>query len=78
MARKWIQKAITHPGALTARAKAAGMSLAAYEAHPPKGISSVPTMENRCGRSYSTCVQTTQLKCPPPPLTNSVYIPADS
>jgi hypothetical protein len=40
MARKWIQSAIKHPGALTAKAKAAGMSLAAFEAHPPKGISS--------------------------------------
>ena len=40
MAKKWIQSAIKHPGALTAKAKAAGMSLAAFEAHPPKGISS--------------------------------------
>jgi hypothetical protein len=43
MAKKWIQSAIKHPGALTAKAKAAGMSLAAFEAHPPKGISSVAT-----------------------------------
>jgi hypothetical protein len=35
MAKKWIQSAIKHPGALTAKAKAAGMSLAAFEAHPP-------------------------------------------
>ena len=40
MAKKWIQNAIKHPGALTAKAKAAGMSLAAFEAHPPKNISS--------------------------------------
>ena len=40
MAKKWIQSAINRPGALTAKAKAAGMSLAAFEAHPPKGISS--------------------------------------
>ena len=41
MAKKWIAGAIKRPGALTAKAKAAGMSLAAFEAHPPKGISSV-------------------------------------
>ena len=40
MAKKWIQNAITHPDALTAKAKAAGMSLAAFEAHPPRNISS--------------------------------------
>ena len=39
MAKKWIQSAIKHPGALAAKAKAAGMSLAAFEAHPPKNIS---------------------------------------
>lgn len=39
MAKKWIAGAIKHPGALTAKAKAAGMSLAAFEAHPPKNIS---------------------------------------
>ena len=39
MAKKWIQNAINHPGALTAKAKAAGMSLAAFEAHPPTNIS---------------------------------------
>jgi hypothetical protein len=41
VADKWIQGAIKYPGALTAKAKAAGKSLAAFEAHPPKGISSV-------------------------------------
>jgi hypothetical protein len=30
MARKWIQKAIKRPGAFTAKAKAAGMSVAGY------------------------------------------------
>lgn len=30
MAEKWIQKAIKHPGALTAQAKAAGMSIDAF------------------------------------------------
>jgi hypothetical protein len=36
---KWIQDAIKHPGALTQKAKAAHMSLASFEAHPPKGVS---------------------------------------
>jgi hypothetical protein len=36
MADQWIQGAIKHPGALTAKAKAAGMTLAQYEAAPHK------------------------------------------
>jgi len=36
MAKKWIQGAIKHPGALTKRAKAAGMSLSQYMAAPHK------------------------------------------
>lgn len=36
--KKWIAKAIKHPGALTRKAKAAGMTVAEYVAHPPKGI----------------------------------------
>ena len=32
--KKWIQGAIKHPGALTARAKAAHETLAEYEAAP--------------------------------------------
>jgi len=40
MAKKWIQGAIKHPGALTRKAKAAGMTVSAYMAHPPKGASS--------------------------------------
>lgn len=39
MAKNFIQGAIKHKGALTAKAKAAGMSVAQYAAHPPKGIS---------------------------------------
>ncbi len=39
MAKKWIAGAIKHPGALTKKAKAAGMSVSAYIANPPKGIS---------------------------------------
>ena len=38
MAKKWIQGAIKHPGALTRKAKAAGITVGAYMAHPPKGI----------------------------------------
>jgi len=34
MTKKWIKGAIKHPGALTARAKAAGMSLSQYMAAP--------------------------------------------
>ncbi len=30
MAKRWIQGAIKHPGAFTAKAKAAGMSTSAY------------------------------------------------
>ena len=37
--KKWIQKAIKKPGALTKKAKAAGKSVAEFIAHPPKGIS---------------------------------------
>jgi hypothetical protein len=39
MAKKWIQGAIKHPGALTRKAKAADMSLSAFMAHPPKNVS---------------------------------------
>jgi len=39
MAKKWIAGAIQHPGALTRKAKAAHMSVSAFEAHPPKGTS---------------------------------------
>ena len=38
MAKKWIQKAIKHPGALTRKAAVAGMTLSSFMAHPPKGI----------------------------------------
>lgn len=39
MAKKWIQKAIKHPGALTRKAKAAGKSVKAYIDNPPENIS---------------------------------------
>ena len=38
--KKWIQKAIKRPGALTAKAKAAGKTVSQYIANPPKNISS--------------------------------------
>ena len=39
MAKKWIAGAIKHPGALTRKANAAGMTVAAFEANPPNRIS---------------------------------------
>jgi len=39
MAKKWIAGAIQHPGALTRKVKAAGMSVSAFMAHPPKAVS---------------------------------------
>lgn len=39
MAKKWIQGAIKHPGALTRKAKAADMSTSEYMAHPPENVS---------------------------------------
>ena len=35
MAKKWIAGAIERPGALTRKAKAAHMTVAAFEANPP-------------------------------------------
>jgi len=37
--KKWIQSAIKKPGALTAKAKAAGVSVSQYINNPPKNIS---------------------------------------
>ena len=54
MAKKWIQGAIKRPGALTAKAKAAGMSLAAFEAHPPKGISATTKREINLANTLKT------------------------
>jgi hypothetical protein len=39
MAKKWIQGAIKHPGALTRKAKAAGETVSEFIAHPPKNAS---------------------------------------
>jgi hypothetical protein len=38
MAKHWIQGSIKRPGALTRKANAANMTVAAYIAHPPKNI----------------------------------------
>ena len=37
--KKWIQKAIKKPGALTAKAKAAGKTVSEFIANPPKNAS---------------------------------------
>lgn len=39
MAKKWIQGAIKHPGALTKKAKAAGETVSQFIANPPKNAS---------------------------------------
>jgi len=54
MAKKWIQGAIRHPGALTAKAKAAGMSVSAYMAHPPKGLSTTAKREINLAKTLAT------------------------
>ncbi len=54
MAKKWIQSAIKHPGALTAKAKAAGMSVSTYMAHPPKGISTTTKHEIALAKTLAT------------------------
>jgi len=54
MAKKWIQSAIKHPGALTAKAKAAGMSVSAYMAHPPRGISSTTKHQISLGKTLKS------------------------
>lgn len=54
MAKEWIQNAIKHPGALTAKAKAAGMSLSAYVAHPPRGISTTTKREINLAKTLAT------------------------
>jgi len=54
MAKKWIQSAIKHPGALTEKAKAAGMSVSAYIAHPPKGISTTTKHEINLAKTLAT------------------------
>ena len=52
MAKKWIAGAIKHPGALTA--KAAGKSLAAFEAHPPANISTKTQREINLAKTLAT------------------------
>jgi len=54
MAKKWISGAIKHPGALTRKAKAAGMSVSAFMAHPPKGISTTTKREINLAKTLAT------------------------
>lgn len=44
---KWIQKAIRHPGAFTAKAKAAGKSVGAFAAQVTKPGSTASTQTKR-------------------------------
>jgi len=44
--KKWIAGAIKHPGALTRKAKAAGMTTAQYCAQPKASLS--PTSQRQC------------------------------
>jgi hypothetical protein len=37
--KKWMQGAVSRPGALTAKAKRAGETVAQYAANPPKNAS---------------------------------------
>lgn len=43
--KNFIKSAIHHPGALTRKAKAAGMTVKAFMAHPPKNISATTKRE---------------------------------
>jgi hypothetical protein len=54
MAKKWIQGAIKHEGALTRKAKAAGMSVAAFIARPPKGVSATTKREINLAKTLAT------------------------
>jgi hypothetical protein len=47
MAKKWIAGAIKHPGALTKKAKAAGMSVQAYASKVTKPGSKASTQTKR-------------------------------
>lgn len=47
MAKKWIKAAIKHPGALTKKAKAAGMSVSAYSKKVTKKGSKASTRTKR-------------------------------
>lgn len=54
MAKKWIQGAIKHEGALTRKAKAAGMSVRAFIAHPPKNVSTTTRREINLAKTLAT------------------------
>ena len=47
MAKKWIQSAIKHPGSFTAKAKAAGSSVAKFAAQVTKPTSRASTTTKR-------------------------------
>ncbi len=54
MAEKWIQKAIKHPGALTRKAKAAGVTVKQFEAHPPKNASTQTLRQINLAKTLSS------------------------
>lgn len=54
MAKKWIQSAIKHPGALTRKAKAAKMSVSAFIAHPPANISTSTRRQINLAKTLSS------------------------
>jgi hypothetical protein len=54
MAKKWIAGAIQHPGALTRKAKAAGVSVASFMAHPPKGITTTTQRQISLARTLKS------------------------
>ncbi len=54
MAKKWIQGAIKHEGALTRKAKAAGMSVQQFIAHPPANISTTTQREINLAKTLAT------------------------
>ena len=43
--KKWIASAVQNPGALTRKAKAAGMTVASFIANPPANISATTKKE---------------------------------
>lgn len=54
MAKKWIQAAIKHPGAFTAKAKKAGMSTSAYASSVTKKGSKASATTKRQARLAKT------------------------
>jgi hypothetical protein len=54
MAKKWIAGAIKHPGALTRKAKAAGMSVSSFMAHPPKNVTTQTTRQINLAKTLAS------------------------